>query len=49
VLDAQESLKRNGNEPARFEFDPASVTVQAGRSRRFLDNPLSHPTQFEPC
>lgn len=39
VLDAQESLKRNGNEPARFEFDPASVTVRVGRSRRFLDNP----------
>jgi len=38
VLDAQEALKRNGNEPARFEFDPASVTVQVGRSRRFLDN-----------
>jgi len=37
VLDAQDALKRNGNEPARFEFDPASVTVQVGRSHRFSD------------
>lgn len=39
VLDAQESLKRNGNEPARFAFDPASVAVRIGKSRRFSDNP----------
>ena len=39
VLDAQESLKRNGNEPARFAFDPASVTVQIGTSRKFAENP----------
>lgn len=38
VLDAQESLQRNGNEPARFAFDPASVTVQIDKSRRFSEN-----------
>ena len=39
VLNTQESLKRNGNEPARFAFDPASVTVRIGASRRFTENP----------
>jgi len=39
VLDAQAALDRNGNEPARFEFDPGSVTVEASRSRRFSENP----------
>jgi ATP-dependent DNA helicase RecG len=37
VLDAQESLKRNGNEPARFTFDPAYVTVEISKAQRFTE------------
>ena len=39
VLEAQESLKHHGSEPARFVFDPASVTVEIAKSRRFSGDP----------
>ena len=35
VLDAQESLRENGNPPALYTFEPASVTVSAPKSKRF--------------
>ena len=35
VLDAQESLRENGNPPACYTFEPGSVTVSALKSRQF--------------
>ena len=32
VLDAQEALRESGNPPARYAFEPASVTVSAYKS-----------------
>ena len=35
VLDAQEALRENGNPPARYTFEPATVTVSAHKSKHF--------------
>lgn len=35
VLDAQASLRENGNPPARYTFGPSSVTVSAQKSKHF--------------
>ena len=35
VLAAQEALHENGNPPARYTFEPASVTVSAHKSKHF--------------
>lgn len=35
VLDAQEALRENGNLPARYAFEPESVTVSVNKSKRF--------------
>ena len=35
VLDAQEALRENGNPPACYTFEPASVTVSAHKSKHF--------------
>jgi ATP-dependent DNA helicase RecG len=35
VLDAQEALRENGNPPASYAFEPASVTVSAHKSKHF--------------
>lgn len=35
VLNAQEALRENGNQPAAFTFDPGAVTVSVPRSARF--------------
>jgi ATP-dependent DNA helicase RecG len=35
VLDAQESLRGNGNPPARYTFEPDAVFVSVPKSQRF--------------
>jgi ATP-dependent DNA helicase RecG len=35
VLDAQESLRENGNPPAQYTFEPSAVTVSAPKSKHF--------------